>query len=297
MMGGRIGVESVAGKGSTFVITLPADLGEPRTEGARTEARDGSPNTILVVDDDAAAQDLLRRFLEREGFHTVSATSGAAALRLAREIKPVAITLDVMMPRMDGWTVLSRLKSDPETAAIPVIIVSIIDDKSLGYSLGAADYLTKPIARERFSAVLDKYRCVTGNCPVLIVEDEEPVRRSLRGVLEKNKWRVFEAENGAAALEMMERETPELIILDLVMPEMDGFAFTVELRKRQEWRSIPVVVVTAKDLSAEERERLSGSAESVLRKGSYSYPDLLDEINRVCGRARMPEKQPQEQAR
>jgi PAS domain S-box-containing protein len=290
MMGGAIHVESEAGRGSTFTIALPANA-EQAIEAQAPEQYDRSQaNRILVVDDDSSAQDLLRRFLQREGFQTISAMNGHQALKLAREVQPVAITLDVMMPGMDGWTVLTSLKEDPQTADIPVIMVSIVDDKTLGYSLGAADYLTKPINREQFSIVLDKYRCASGQCPVLVVEDDDAVRHTVRGMLEKHGWRVFEAANGAAALRLMQNgELPELILLDLVMPEMDGFEFTAQLRKHEQWRSIPVIVITAKDLTPEERNRLNGCVEQVLRKESYAFGDLLAELQRAAGRARARE--------
>ena len=187
-----------------------------------------------------------------------------------------------MMPGMDGWAVLSSLKNDPETADIPVIIVSIVDDKNLGYALGAAEYLTKPIDRERFSKVLDRYRCIAGNCPVLLVEDDPAVRQTLRSVLERHGWRVSEAGNGAIALEMMANEAPELILLDLIMPEMDGFEFAEHLRKNEHWRSIPVIIITSKDLTADEINRLNGNVERILRKESYAYSDLLSEVHRIA---------------
>ena len=226
----------------------------------------------------------MRRFLEREGFHTAPAMNGQQALEMVRALKPVAITLDVMMPGMDGWSVLSALKSDPETAEIPVIVVSIIDDKNLGYALGAAEYLTKPIDRERFSQVMNKYRCVAGDCPVLIIEDDEAVRHTLRSVIERHGWSVLEAANGVIALEVMAKEKPELIILDLIMPEMDGFEFSEEMRKNEEWRSIPVIILTSKDLTPEERDRLNGNVNRVLRKQGFAMPDLLREIQGITAR-------------
>jgi PAS domain S-box-containing protein len=282
MMGGSISVDSEAGRGSTFTITLPAVSGKISDTVTDSTERAATANTILIVDDDFSAQDLLQRFLQREGFQTVSAMNGQQALKLAHEVKPVAITLDVMMPGQDGWAVLTSLKEDPETANIPVIMVSIVDDKNLGYSLGAADYLTKPINRDQFSKVLNKYRCAKGQCPVLVIEDDEAVRHTLRSLLERHGWRVFEAPNGAAALEAMEAgDIPELILLDLVMPGMDGFDFSAELRKHAEWRSIPVIVITAKDLTPEDRNRLSGRVERVIRKQSYSFNYLLAEIQRA----------------
>ena len=282
MMGGQITLTSEPGKGSEFCIRLPATTAcnaERETAPAPAQAHQ---NTVLIVDDDPAAQELLRRFMEREGYHPVSASSGSHALQIVKEVHPVAITLDVMMPGMDGWAVLSSLKNDPETADIPVIIVSIVDDKNLGYALGAAEYLTKPIDRERFSKVLDRYRCTAGNCPVLLVEDDPAVRQTLRSVLERHGWRVSEAGNGAIALEIMANEAPELILLDLIMPEMDGFEFAEHMRKNEQWRSIPVIIITSKDLTADEISRLNGNVERILRKESYAYSDLLGEIHRIA---------------
>ena len=283
MMGGDITLHSDLGKGSTFCIQLPSRVGESRLEHAALEDAMQRPNSVLVIDDDPAAQDLMRRFLQREGFQPVSATSGQQALEIVRDLRPVAITLDVMMPGMDGWAVLTALKSDPATADIPVIVVSIVDDKNLGYSLGAAEYLTKPVDRERFSKVLDRYRCSGGNCPVLVVDDDEAVRQTLRSVLERYGWRVFEAENGLIALDRMREDTPELILLDLIMPEMDGFEFLERVRENEAWRHIPAIILTSKDLTSEERQQLNGNVERVLRKESYTYSDLIGEVCRVAG--------------
>jgi CheY-like chemotaxis protein len=283
MMGGDISLRSQLGQGSTFTIQLPSRAGESRKERAAADEALQMPNSVLVIDDDPAAQDLMRRFLQREGFQPVSATSGQQALEIVRDLRPVAITLDVMMPGMDGWAVLTALKSDPATAEIPVIVVSIVDDKNLGYSLGAAEYLTKPIDRERFSKVLDRYRCSGGNCPVLVVDDDEAVRQTLRSVLERHGWRVFEAPNGVVGLQRMQEEVPELIVLDLIMPEMDGFEFLQKVRDNEAWRHIPAIILTSKDLTPEEREELNGKAERVLRKESYTYSDLIGEVCRVAG--------------
>ena len=259
MMGGDITVASVAGQGSTFALRLPARRGEPAPEAARAvegeTPGDAGGGTVLVVDDDEAVRELMQRFLGREGFRVVATGRGEEALRLAREIAPDAITLDVMMPGMDGWAVLAALKADAATADIPVVMVTIVDDRNLGYALGAADYLTKPIDRERLVAVLARHR---PQRPILVVDDDPALRELLRRTLEREGYAVLEADDGRAALARIEERLPGLILLDLMMPHMNGFELLTELRARPEWRGIPVVVVTAKDLTPR-----SGSASMV----------------------------------
>jgi signal transduction histidine kinase/DNA-binding response OmpR family regulator len=295
LMGGTMGVSSVRGEGSTFMITLPADArlapqAQPFAPGIEQEEHEpvvaaADAGTVLVVDDDPVARDLLQRALTRAGFRVECATDGEEAIRLARTLRPQAITLDVMMPGVDGWTTLAALKADPELADIPVIMLTIVDDKNKGYALGASDYMTKPFDREQLAAVLAKYRrtatTTTEHAPALVVEDDEVARALLVRVLEQEGWTVREAADGRAALAEVAAERPQLILLDLMMPGMDGFEFVQELHKQPGGRTIPVVVITAKDITLEDRLRLSGYVEKILEKGAYSRDDLLRAVKEM----------------
>ncbi len=293
IMGGDVTVHSVPDEGSIFTIKLPAVVSEAKPDFPGSEkmiaSLDGDdieqfpPNEscVLVIDDDPVQRDLMERFLSREGFCVRTASGGDAGLRLARQLRPVAITLDVMMPDMDGWSVLSALKSDAALRDIPVIMLTMVDDPERGFTLGAADYATKPVDRARLSQILKKYTCPHPPCPVLLVEDDAATRKLTRAILEKEGWKVSEAENGRVALQCMERERPSLILLDLMMPEMDGFEFADRVRQDPAWRKIPIVVLTAKDLTAAERRRLNGSVETILQKAGDSRKALLDRVREL----------------
>jgi CheY-like chemotaxis protein len=233
-----------------------------------------------VVDDDALARDLVGRFLRREGFGVLTAANGEQAMRLVRERRPDVITLDVIMPEMDGWEVLRTLKSDPELTGIPVILLSVTDDQNLGYALGAAEYLTKPVDWERLGAVLAKYR-KQDRASALVVDDERLARELAQRGLERAGWSVRTAENGRIALERVAEQTPGVIILDLIMPEMDGFEFVAALREKAEWTSIPIVVLTAKEITAEDRARLEGSVARIFQKGGRGPAELVEDIRRL----------------
>jgi signal transduction histidine kinase/CheY-like chemotaxis protein len=295
MLGGDVEVSSRLGQGSEFRVRLPADLREAAqppaeevaapAEAATAPEEAGAPadgrTRVLVIDDDEAARRLMRRHLEREGYAVVTAAGGEEGMRLARERRPDLITLDVLMPKTDGWTVLSRLKADAELADVPVILVSVADDQNLGYALGAADYLSKPIDRERLVAVLSRFAAPGSRTPVLVVDDQAETRQLLRRTIEKAGFPVVEAEDGRSALARVAEGAPALILLDLMMPVMDGFEFLTALRDREEWSEIPVVIVTAKDLTPDERKRIDGSVERVLRKGDFSRERLLAEVRRI----------------
>jgi signal transduction histidine kinase/DNA-binding response OmpR family regulator len=294
LMGGDVTVHSVPGESSTFTMKVPASVSElevpelalPAPAGAQVAIAQGAHaeiemipgSSVLVIDDDATQRDLMRRFLLSEGFTVHTASNGEEGLRLARRLLPLAITLDVMMPGLDGWTVLSTLKADPTVSHIPVIMLTMVDDKKRGYALGAADYLTKPTDHKRLAEILKKHSCSHPPCPVLLVEDDTTTRRMMRALLEKAGWAVSEAENGRVALERVAENRPHLILLDLMMPEMDGFTFATELHRRPEWRAIPMVVLTAKDLTAEELIRLDGNVHTILDKRGCSRAELMHQV-------------------
>jgi CheY-like chemotaxis protein len=297
MMGGDVTVHSVAGEGSIFTIMLPAIVSEPKAESSAGDAERASilvPETggeiieishppgscVLVIDDDPTQRDLIRRFLTKEGFKVRTANGGAAGLRLARELKPVAITLDVMMPGMDGWSVLAALKADIDFRDIPVIMLTMVDDPDRGFAMGASDFATKPVDRARLSQILKKYTCPNPPCPVLLVEDDQITREVTRSILEREGWAVTEAENGRLGLESMEKTRPRLILLDLMMPEMDGFEFVNRVREKAEWALIPIVVLTAYDLTNEDRRRLNGYVETIIQKAGGTREVLLHQLSR-----------------
>jgi CheY-like chemotaxis protein len=283
MMGGDISVSTELGKGSTFVLTLPSNVsvGQDAPPELRATSSDSiSAPTVLVIDDEPAIHELLTRALAKHGLKVEGAFSGEEGLRLARKLHPNAITLDVMMPGMDGWTVLAALKSDAELADIPVVMLTIVDNKNLGYALGASEYITKPIDRERLVSILLRYRVRAGSV-ALVVEDDDASREMLRRLLETQGWLVAEAPNGRAGLDRLSAVKPGVVLLDLMMPEMDGFQFLDEMRANPEWNGVPVIVITAKDLTDEDRHRLNGHVSRVLQKGQYRSDELLTEVGRA----------------
>ena len=299
LVGGDVEVKSDYGKGTTFTVRLPADaktkdgtaaapskrLPTPRpgqnisVPVAQPAAAPNGHGTILVIDDEENARDLLSRMLTKEGFQVVTAASGDEGLKLARQLRPKAITLDAMMPGMDGWTVLTRLKADKDLSEIPVVMITIEDRREMGFALGASDYMTKPIEADRLIELLNKYKNGRPTGPVLVVEDDASTRELIRRTLESAGWKVIEAENGRVGLQRLAQARPQVIILDLMMPEKDGFEFIQDLRKNEAWRDIATIVVTAKDLTEEDRLRLNGYVQKVLQKGEFS----LESLSQVIG--------------
>lgn len=290
MMEGTIAVESAAGRGSTFTVCLPrGPAAEPESCEERRVVRpsmlDLAPvgQVVLVIDDDLAARDLLKKYLEALGYRAVLAADGEEGLRLAREIKPDVITLDLLMPGLDGWRVLSSLKGTPGLASIPVVVASILEEKNTGYALGAADYLTKPIRRDDLERVLNRYRSPIQQDPrIMVVEDDPATRALLEAMLRKAGWRAVVTENGRRALELLASDSGPLdaFLIDLMMPEMDGFELTARLSKSERYRNTPRIILTAKDITDEEWARLDTGVEKIFQKGSYSRRELLEEILR-----------------
>ena len=279
LLGGDIEVRSRPGHGSTFTLHVPATLPEPEARHAEPpQAADPTRQTVLVIDDDATQRELMGRFLERSGYAARGAADGASGLALARQLRPFAILLDVTMPGMDGWSVLTSLKADPALAAIPVVMVTFLDQRALASTLGAADYMMKPVDWNRLGLVLDRFRGNEGR--VLVVERDAVARLQLRRGLEANRWQVTEATNGADALACATRAAPQLILLDLTMPFGDGFEFLRRLRERPDCGAVPVVVLTDGELSAEDRRHLRGATQ-ILNKGTGNLGSLIDRLTEI----------------
>ena len=261
---------------------MPEAAPEPEAEPCPAAA--GGAGTILVIDDEVATRDLLERELAKEGYRILHATGGREGLRLAKASRPDLITLDIIMPDLDGWSVLKALKSDPELRAIPVLLVTIMGDRDMGFALGAADFITKPFEREALLAAVAKHRKDGLPVEVLVVDDDWKTRDMLRRILVKEGWTVAEAVDGRAAIEVLERSRPALVLLDLMLPEMDGFEVLERMRTEAAWRDIPVIVLTAKDLTRAEIEQLNGRVAKILQKGAYRRRDLLDDVHGMIDR-------------
>lgn len=279
LMGGAISVTSVVGKGSTFSVRLPMSV-TLRPGNARPSYTPGNGRSVLVIDDDETIHDQLTRTLVKRGFRVAFAARGEEGLSAARELKPDVIVLDVMMPGMDGWSVLTALKVDAATADIPVIMMTMTDQRDVGAALGAVDYFVKPVEPARLVATIRRHlrQPVDPGAPILVVEDDDAIREVMRRSLVGAGYRVVEAKNGMEALGSVARQIPAVIVLDLMMPEMDGFQFLDALRDQPDCAEVPVMIVTAKMLSAKERQRLERSAQGVISKNAHSRADLLNLI-------------------
>lgn len=297
LMGGTIEVQSEFGKGSQFTIYLPTQISSDvaTTQHIAEENEERPCCTILVIDDDVVIRETLQTYLDSLGHAVAVAADGEEGIKLARKLLPDAIILDVMMPNMNGWQVLSLLKNDPKLQQIPVIMSSIEENLQIGSALGATDYLTKPVHLKQLSMILDKYNLripyaaqASQDHTVMLIEDDYILRTAMADVLTHKGWKVLQAENGQIALERLKKEKPIFILLDLEMPVMDGFEFLTHLRQHQEWQTIPVIVLTASPLSAEQHAQLNQHVETIFRKESYDKEELLNYINSLVSNCSHP---------
>ncbi len=281
-LGGDVTVDSRYGKGSTFTISLPAVLeAEGEAERPAVEVVSERGEIVLVVDDDSAARDLLTRFLDREGFEVKTARDGREGLALARRYRPKIVLLDIEMPNVDGWQMLQSLRADPVLSDIPVIMISVLHERSVGFAMGADDYLVKPIDRAELKRVLERFNGRSGRARVLLVDDDPETRGWMAALLAREGWSTVMAVDGQDAIDQLDCGMPDLIILDLMMPVMDGFAFLRSLRARPDARDVHVVVLTAKDVTGEERAVLDGKVDRVIRKDGVKLDDLRAELRRL----------------
>ena len=275
MLGGEVTVDSKLDKGSIFTLSLPLDS----TDGpVRSLEVDPTKRLVISIDDDPDVLSLIAQEIEDEGYQVIGVTRAIHGIEKAKELGPIAITLDIMMPGMDGWEAIARLKEDTKTRHIPIVVMSIIDDRQLGYRLGADEYLVKPVDKESLLSALEKVQAAGKQ--VLVVDDDPVVLDLCRQLLEEDGWTVTSAGNGEIALSMMVSQTPDVILLDLMMPVMDGFTMLYHLRQDESTKDLPVIVLTAKDLTQKEEEELRRNTVQVIEKRGLEKQLFMDELRK-----------------
>ena len=280
MHNGQIGVSSAPGKGSTFYFSIPV-AAKPKLEGQDNN------RVIFAIDDDPQIISLYERYLHPKGFQVIGLSDPAKAKERVKQVKPFAITLDIMMPGYDGWHVLTDLKSSPETRDIPVIVCSIVEDEEKGFSLGAADYLVKPILEEDLLASLDRLNGDGSIREVLVIDDDPNDLRLLGKMLtEQGRYKAILAEGGPAGWNSIKSKLPHAIVLDLFMPEMDGFTILEQLRLDEKLRNLPVIVITGADLTSEQQKQLDHLGQRLLQKSSLREKELISTIENALQRVK-----------
>ena len=281
MHNGQIGVQSALGEGSTFYFTIPIVQKKQNAQGQESE------RVILAIDDDPQIIRLYERYLEPKGFQVIGLTDPAKAKERVEQLKPFAITLDIMMPGYDGWQVLTDLKSSSETRDIPVVVCSIVEDEEKGFSLGAADYLVKPIHEDDLLASLDRLNGDGSIREVLVIDDDPNDLRLLGKMLsEQGKYKAILAEGGPAGWNSIKSQAPHAVVLDLFMPEMDGFTILEQLRNDKKLRNMPVIVITGADLTSEQQKQLDDLGQRLLQKSSLKEEDLIGTIENALQRVK-----------
>jgi CheY-like chemotaxis protein len=276
-------VNSDIGQGSTFYFTLPLfNLDELKLLEDDYLERSGEQKVILTIDDDRQVLNLYERYLMDHGYRVVPLTDPSQAVQLARQHNPFAITLDIMMPRIDGWQVLEALKKDPATKEIPVIICSIVENQAKGFNLGAVGYLTKPILEEDLIKALNRVNADGNIHDILVVDDDKDDLRLLQKILEeKSSFKVRLANGGVEGLVALQTSPPQVVILDLFMPELDGFSLLDTMRSDPKLADIPVIIFTAGDLTEEQHTRLSEFSQKMLHKSEFREEELLGSLENV----------------